>query len=206
MRRARLAPLRQLDHRVGQLADRRQRPRISPQPQRLFELRRQLLRRQHRPRMSPESALQRVRQRLLADHRRRTRRRLRRRLLSAARTASASDVRVSFESAQISSVPTSVSFAPSFTGTSRSPALPNRSTACSGACRCSSSRSSGENSTTSPGLSSVRVRELYKLKRHRLVRHQLQIPRIDLDRRAFFRPARHQTHRPQLVSIRRQAR
>ena len=64
-----------------------------------------------------------------------------------------------FDSAHTSNVPTSVSRAPSFTGISRSPCLPNRITAFNGACKCKSATDA--TFTRVPISSSSRVSELY---------------------------------------------
>ena len=93
-----------------------------------------------------------------------------------------------FESAQTSSVPTSVRCARSFTGTSRSPDLPNRITAFSGACRCKSFAGSD-------GIAHLIVdarQRAVQTERDRLVGHQVQILAVEFEGLAFFGAARHQ--------------
>ena len=148
--------------------------------------------------MSRES-MPRQQQCFFADHRSRTRNRLRRgfsqlELQAPAMLASLSN-RPRFPASPLPSA-----CAPNFTGTNRSPALPNRSTAFNGACRCSSPLF-GSNSTTSPALILRPRARAVQAERHRLVRDQLQIARIELDRRAFFRSARRQAHRAQRFAL-----
>ena len=81
-------------------------------------------------------------QSFLADHRRRVATRLPPPRPCAARIADASDARCLSNPPRFPASRLRSASRPSFTGTSRSPALPKRSTAFSGACRCSSSRSS----------------------------------------------------------------
>ncbi len=76
VRRAALAPLRQLQHAIGDFSDRRKRPRIAAQAQRLLELRGHLLRCERGVSERCRNQSLGRRQRFIADHCRWSRRRL----------------------------------------------------------------------------------------------------------------------------------
>ncbi len=92
------------------------------------------------------------------------------------------------DSHQVSRVPISVRRAPSLTGTRRSPCLPKRRTASSGACLWNS----GSMGTSCPAASSTRVSELNRRK-ERAGWRPVAVIAIDFEGSALFGAARNQT-------------